>query len=199
MVSSPTCPCSPVNISQDIIDVLGEVVVLVQSESGSESGSDTETDNAPGTPLETGTPLEPGTPLETGTPLATDTPPTPLGSVPFDPVTFPADRVATWLQYVSIPEGIETDTDSPIGSQSATPLDETLEVPVTPKTAVALETCTSLLNKLEEVKLAVLHLQYSLRVGTTGPREPRLEAQDRAHRLWSWDHAGVFLAELPCP
>ena len=166
---------------------------MVQSESGSESGTDTEPDNAPGTPLET------GTPLEIDSPLATDTPLTPLGSVPFDPVTFPADRIATWLQHVSIPEGIETDTSSQIGSQSATPLDETLEVPVTPETAVVLETCTSLLNKLEEVKLAVLHLQYSLRVGTTGPREPRLEAQDRAHRLWSWDHAGVFLAELPCP
>jgi hypothetical protein len=170
-------------------------VVLVQSESGSDSGSDA-----------------PGIPIEIDSPLATDTHLARLESVPFDPVTFPADRIASWLQNVSIPEGIETETGSPIGSQPATPrllegeesgnepLDETPEVTtVTPEATVVLDTCTTLLNKLEEVKLAVLQLQYSLRVGTTGPREPRLEAQDRAHRLWSWDHAGVFLAELPCP
>ena len=188
-----------------MLDVLGEVVVLVQSESGSDSlsdsGSDTPVVTEPGGGV-VGT--EQSTPVEINLHRV---------DVAFDPVTFPADRIASWLDQISVEETQEEPED---GSDSHTetpwldaeeygptpeyePMSET-DTDVDPEAAGVLATCTELLSKIDDVRLAVLHLQYSLRAGTAGPRKPRLETQDRAQRLWSWDHAGVFLAELPpCP
>jgi hypothetical protein len=210
----------------DMPNLLGEVVVLVQSESGSDSGSDTQIATEPDTETET----DPNTPLETDTRLDTDPD---LGATAFNPVTFPADRIHDWMQRISIPEDreletaplIETDPHTETNSHSLhelQPASEPRNIPeyeplvetqatdttVDPECTAVLETCAQLLSKLEEVRLAVLHLQYSLHVGTavrtaediTVSREPPpVQTQDRAQRLWSWDHAGVFLAELPCP
>ena len=199
MVDSHSSPCSPASHSQELLDVLGDVVVLVQSESDSDSDSDLGSDTQD---VIHGPVTDPSMPVEIDTPIG----PVQMVPVAFDPETFPADRVAIWLQELSIPE----DSEFEIGSSAPTPSLEgeedgnaqTLEQepPMDPETASVLETCTELLIRLDDVRLAVLHLQYSLRVGTAGHREPRpLETQDRAQRLWSWDHAGVFLAELPCP
>jgi hypothetical protein len=47
-----------------------------------------------------------------------------------------------------------------------------------------LHTCSQLLAMLEDVKLSVLHLQYSLHAGELGPSQ--VGATDRSSRLWEW-------------
>ena len=47
-----------------------------------------------------------------------------------------------------------------------------------------LNTCSQLLVMLEAVKLAVLHLQYSLHAGELGPSH--VETTDRPNRIWEW-------------
>ena len=197
MVHFPSSPRSPINHPLDMLDLLGEVVVLVQSESGSESGN-TEID--PGTP-KTDTETEPDTPLELNTAMGTNLPleethPSMMHLVPaaFDPVTFPADRISDWLEHICIMDGNEKQTESHTDTLVDTKDD------LDPESIMVLETCTQLLSKIEEVRLAVLHLQYSLRVCSTGDREPKsLQTKHRAsRRVWSWDHAGVFLTQEPC-
>ena len=48
-----------------------------------------------------------------------------------------------------------------------------------------LNTCSQLLVMLEDVKLSVLHLQYSLHAGDLRPSY--VEEIDRSNRLWAWD------------
>ena len=185
MVSSNSSPCSPVNHALDMLDVIGEVVVLVQSDSGSDMGSDTHTATEPDTDTE----AAPVTPLETGTEVSSG--PLPMLHGAFDPVTFPADRISDWLRNIPEDRELETGSQDPEstyadpGSAGADqvsaaanpesvdvydPLVETQAVGgaiADPETTAVLETCAQLLTKLEEVRLAVLHLQYSLHVGTS--------------------------------
>ena len=48
-----------------------------------------------------------------------------------------------------------------------------------------LNTCNSLLTKLETVRLSVLHLQYSMHAGEFAAVQ--VETADRSSRLWNWD------------
>ena len=194
----PSSPRLEINHALDMLDLIGEVVVLVQSESGSESGNDTP---MPDTDIE----IEPLTPLidEHMPPVEIDSHTMHQMPVAFDPVTFPVDRIAEWLKHISIPDEneIETEPHSDTLDETQevfTSMDETQELvtAMDPESVSVLETCTQLLSKIEEVRLAVLHLQYSLRSETVGTHGSR--SQNRAQRLWSWGHAGVFLAELPC-
>ena len=55
-------------------------------------------------------------------------------------------------------------------------------------------TCKDLLQKLETVRLSVLHLQYSLHTGALA--ENAAETVERSDKLWAWNEGGVFSAEL---
>ena len=186
MVHIYSTPSSPVDHPLDILHLLGEVVVVVHSESGSESEIET-SEIDPCTPkTET---AEPDTAIESKIPLEETYTPVPEA---FNPVTFPADRISDWLEHICIVDENQKQTESHTLVDTKDDLD--------PESIMILETCTQLLRKIEEVRLAVLHLQYSLRVCSTGGREPTsLQTKHRAsRRVWSWDHAGVFLTQEPC-
>jgi hypothetical protein len=55
-------------------------------------------------------------------------------------------------------------------------------------------TCEQLLMKIEAVRLAVLHLQYSVHSGQVA--SVAVEAKERSQRLWTWDTAGLFQPEV---
>jgi len=197
-----------------MLDVIGEVVVLVQSDSGSDTHTDLGSDTHTATEPDTDTEAAPVTPLETGTEVSTEVSaevstevssgPLPMLHGAFDPVTFPADRISEWLRNIPEDRELETGSQESAGADQVSaaanpesvdvydPLVETQAVggaiadpesvdvydPLVetqavggaiadPETTAVLETCAQLLTKLEEVRLAVLHLQYSLHVGTS--------------------------------
>jgi hypothetical protein len=59
---------------------------------------------------------------------------------------------------------------------------------------VVVHTCGELLAKLEDVRLSVLHLQYSLHAGDIG--DAAVESSERAQKLWAWNQGGVFSEEV---
>jgi hypothetical protein len=59
---------------------------------------------------------------------------------------------------------------------------------------VLAETCEKLLVKLEEIRTAVLHLQYSLHAGELGA--VAANNVERSGQLWAWNQGGVFSAEV---
>jgi hypothetical protein len=59
---------------------------------------------------------------------------------------------------------------------------------------VVVDTCKNLLHKLEEIRVSVLHLQYSLHAGDLGGVS--VEASTRAQQLWAWDQGGEFSTEV---
>ena len=106
MVHFPSSPPSPVDHPLDMLHLLGEVVVLVQSESGSESGIET-SEIDPGTP-KSDTETEPDTPLGLNTAMGINLPleeTYPLVPEAFNPVTFSADRISDWLEHICIMDG----------------------------------------------------------------------------------------------
>jgi hypothetical protein len=54
---------------------------------------------------------------------------------------------------------------------------------------VVLKTCTELLEKLEAVRLSVLHLQYSLHASEVCAVST--ESVDRSRTLWNWDNMNI--------
>ena len=62
-----------------------------------------------------------------------------------------------------------------------------------------LQTCSTLLTKLETVRLSVLHLQYSLHAGSIAAVQR--ETTDRSSRLWAWDTSSdpsnYFTLDIP--
>ena len=182
MVSATTPFVVPeTSVRLDVLDMLPDVVVELEygTDSVSDSGSDSDSDSGSEyeSIQETGT--DPTLQLETGH--------TSSGA---DPDTLPADRMSEWLESIYIEQSLRPDTPRPHVEDFVGTICETEGDPVTTE---VLDTCAKLLEKLEVVRLSVLHLQYTLRVGTARPLEPV------SRRLWSWDHAGVLLSEQQSP
>ena len=182
MVSSTTpCVVPETSVRLDVLDMLPDVVVELEygSDSGSDSGSYSDSDSDSGSESIQVTGTDPNLQMETG-----------HMSSGVDPDTLPADRISEWLESIDNEQSLRPDTPHPhleafVGTICGNE-DDIVATEV-------LDTCAKLLEKLEVVRLSVLHLQYTMRVGTARPLEPV------SRRLWSWDHAGVFLSEQRSP
>lgn len=59
---------------------------------------------------------------------------------------------------------------------------------------VVMETCERMLSKIEEIRTAVLHLQYSLHAGDLGG--VATESGERSRQLWAWEKGGLFSEDV---
>jgi hypothetical protein len=78
-----------------------------------------------------------------------------------------------------------------ISSDTATmrPIHPDDDVSTEDEKVVVLKTCTELLEKLEAVRLSVLHLQYSLHASEVCAVST--ESVDRSRTLWNWDNMNI--------
>jgi hypothetical protein len=82
-----------------------------------------------------------------------------------------------------------------ISSDTATmrPIHPDDDVSTEDEKVVVLKTCTELLEKLEAIRLSVLHLQYSLHASEVCAVST--ESVDRSRTLWNWDNGNTVTTQ----